>query len=137
MAVKDQYLEYVIEQLAGVAALRSRRMFGGIGFYSADRFFGLIAGDVLYLKVDDSNRADFLGRGCRPFQPFRDKPEYSMSYYDVPADVLEDAEELAAWARKSIAVAAPAPVQKRTALASARSRPTRQTRRGTSPGRRS
>jgi TfoX/Sxy family transcriptional regulator of competence genes len=28
-----------------------------------------------------------------------------MSYYGVPADVLEDGEELARWARKSVAVA--------------------------------
>jgi TfoX/Sxy family transcriptional regulator of competence genes len=28
-----------------------------------------------------------------------------MSYFDVPADLLEDAEELSRWARKSVAVA--------------------------------
>jgi len=108
MAVKDEYLAWVLEQLAGVAQLRSRRMFGGVGLYSGERFFGLIDDDVLYLKVDHRNRIEFIARGCKPLQPFKDKPEYSMSYYDVPADVLEDVEELARWARGSIAIASPA-----------------------------
>src|SRR5262245_57284793 len=115
MPVKTQYLAWVLEQLAGVSALRSRRMFGGVGLYSGERFFGLIDDDVLYLKVDDSNRAEFLARGCHPFQPFKDKPEYSMSYYDVPADVLEDADELSRWALKSIAVSATSTTARRTA----------------------
>jgi DNA transformation protein len=112
--VKNHYLAYVLEQLAGVSALRSRRMFGGVGLYSGDLFFGLIDDDVLYLKVDDSNRPDYLARGCEPFRPFKDKPEYSMSYFGVPADVLEDDEELARWARKSVAIASVAPSKARS-----------------------
>jgi len=109
MPVRPQFVAWILEQLAGVSALRSRRMFGGVGLYSGDRFFGLIDDDVLYLKVDDSNRGDFVARGCRPFQPVKEKPEYSMSYYDVPVDVLEDADELTGWALKSVTVAAASP----------------------------
>jgi DNA transformation protein and related proteins len=106
VAVSADYLTYVLEQLAGVAEVSSRRMFGGAGLYSGTLFFGLIDDDVLYLRVDDSNRADFEARRMPAFQPFKDKPEYSMSYYEVPAEVLEDAEQLAVWARRSVAVAA-------------------------------
>jgi DNA transformation protein len=106
--VRKEYLAWVLEQLAGVSGLRSRRMFGGVGLYGGERFFGLIDDDVLYLRVDDSNRPEFVAHGCKPFRPFKDKPEYSMSYYDVPVDVLEDVERLVQWARRSIAVAAPA-----------------------------
>ena len=63
MAVKTQYLAYVLEQLADLGGVRSRRMFGGVGLYRDDRFFGLIDDHVLYFKVDDSNRADYLARG--------------------------------------------------------------------------
>ena len=108
MPVRKEYLAWVLEQLAGVSGLRSRHMFGGVGLYGGERFFGLIDDDVLYLRVDDSNRPEFLAHGCKPLRPFKDKPEYSMSYYDVPVDVLEDVERLAQWARRSIAVAAPA-----------------------------
>ena len=41
-------------------------MFGGVGLYHADLFFGIIARDVLYLKVDDVNRPDYEAAGrCR------------------------------------------------------------------------
>ncbi|MFT7671250.1 MAG: DNA transformation protein, partial [Planctomycetota bacterium] len=38
----DDYLDYVIEQLAGLGAITSRKMFGGAGLYCDDLFFGLI-----------------------------------------------------------------------------------------------
>lgn len=106
MSVTRGYQEYVLEQLSGLGDVTARRMFGGVGLYSGEFFFALIDDDVLYLRADDSNRADFEARRMAPFQPFKDKPEYSMSYYATPAEVLEDAEELAIWARKSVAVAA-------------------------------
>ena len=109
MAVTQTFLAYVLEQLGGLPRLRSRRMFGGVGLYGDDLFFGLVDEDTLYLRVDERSRADVATRGSRPFQPFKDKPELSMSYYDVPADVLEDAEELTEWARRALRVAAAAP----------------------------
>ena len=51
-------------------------------------------------KVDDTNRPDFEAAGTGPFIPFEDKP-YPMSYWEVPADVLEDQNELCGWARKA------------------------------------
>lgn len=109
MAVSEDFLTYVQEQLAGIDGLSSRRMFGGVGLYSGDRFFGLLADNTLYLKADDLNRGDFLARGMQPFRPYRNRPELSMSYYAVPADVLEDADTLLAWARRAVrsAVASP------------------------------
>jgi len=105
MTVGKEYAQYVLEQLAGLGHVTSRRMFGGVGLYFDGFFFGLIAGDVLYFKVDDSNRADYQARGMRAFRPYADKPDVSMAYFEVPAHALEDGEELIAWARKSIAVA--------------------------------
>lgn len=105
MAFSSDFLTYVVEQLSSLSYIKSRRMFGGIGLYSDDLFFALIADDTLYFKVDDSNRAEYERRGSKPFCPFPDKSEFSMSYYDVPADLLEDADELARWARKSVAIA--------------------------------
>jgi DNA transformation protein len=105
MAVNADFLRYVLDQLAGLGHIAPRRMFGGVGLYHEDRFFGLIAGDTLYLKVNDSNRGDYEARGMRRFRPFPDKPYWSMTYYELPADALEDADECAAWARKSAAIA--------------------------------
>jgi DNA transformation protein and related proteins len=106
MSVSADYLAYVIDQLTPFGRVASRRMFGGVGLYLEDVFFGLIDDDTLFFKVDDSNRTDYTTRGCKPFQPFPDEPEaYSMSYFEVPADVLEDPDELKLWARKAVAAA--------------------------------
>lgn len=95
---------HVVERLARVTPIRSRRMFGGVGLYSGELFFALIASDVLYLKVDDTNRADFEARGMSAFQPFADR-ESTLSYYELPADVLDDPRQLKPWVEKALAVA--------------------------------
>jgi DNA transformation protein len=109
MTVSTDYLAYVLDQLAALGGVSSRRMFGGAGLYCDELFFGLISDDTLYLRVDDVNRADFTARGAAPFRPYADRPELSMSYYEAPADVLEDARRLAEWARRSVEVAQRAP----------------------------
>ena len=109
MTVSADFLAYVLDQLRELDNVSSRRMFGGAGLYRDELFFGLISDDTLYLRVDDSNRADYSARGAAPFRPYADRPELSMSYYEAPADVLEDARELAEWARRSVAVAERAP----------------------------
>src|SRR5260370_29418036 len=105
MAVSSDYLDYVHDQLSGLGGVTSRRMFGGAGLYCDEFFFALIDNDTLYLRVNDANRADFTTRGMGQFRPSPDSPQLSMSYYETPADVLEDAAALVAWARRSVAAA--------------------------------
>lgn len=105
MAFSQEYLDYVLEQLEPLGAVRAKKMFGGIGlYYDGDVFFALIENDVLRFKVDDSNRGDYTALGMGPFKPYKDKSTL-MQYYEVPVDVLEEAETLAAWGRKAVAVA--------------------------------
>jgi len=105
MAVSREYLDYVHDQLSGLGGVSSRRMFGGAGLYCDEFFFALIDNDTLYLRVNDANRADFTTRGMGQFRPYADRPELSMSYYETPADVLEDPAQLVSWARRSVAAA--------------------------------
>lgn len=98
MAVSSSYFEFVVEQLAEIVPIRSRRMFGGVGIYGDGLFFAIIADDVLYFKVDDSNRPDYERLGMAQFM--------NMQYYQLPADLLEDPDELGEWVEKSLAVAA-------------------------------
>lgn len=109
MAVSADYLQYVLDQLQRLGDVSSRRMFGGVGLYCGEFFFGLIDDDTLYLRVDDSNRAEYTARGAAQFRPYKDRPQLSMNYYDVPPEVLDDARQLAEWARRSVAVAQRAP----------------------------
>jgi DNA transformation protein len=105
MAVQPQYLDYILEQLAGLPAVRPNRMFGGIGLYSDGLFFGLIDDDTLFFKTGEVNVADYLSRNMPKFMPFPDKTGAVMGYHQVPADVIEEPELLVEWARKSVAVA--------------------------------
>ncbi len=105
MASSSDYLNYVMDQLSQLDELRSRRMFGGHGLYSGEVFFGIISNDTLYFKVGDGNRAEYQTRGMRPFSPYADRPRVSLSYFEVPPEVLEDGEECREWARRAIAAA--------------------------------
>ena len=104
MRVTDGFRAFVLEQLAGVKSVQARAMFGGVGLYADEVFFGILAADTVYLKVDDSNRGQYEAAGMTAFRPYADKP-MTMSYYQVPAGVIEDGDELAAWARASIRAA--------------------------------
>ena len=115
MTVSSDFLAYVLEQLVGLAGLSARRMFGGVGLYCEELFFGLIDNDTLYLRVNDDNRADYTARRMSPFRPYADRPELSMSYYEAPADVLEDAAQLVVWARRSVGAAVAAAKRPRRA----------------------
>jgi DNA transformation protein len=111
MSVSDNYRTYIIEQLGALPALSTRRMFGGLGLYSGDWFFGLIDDDVLFFKVDDANREDYVSRGMKAFMPF--PGQASMGYFQVPVDVIEEAEDLTRWARRSVEVAQRAGLKKK------------------------
>jgi DNA transformation protein and related proteins len=91
-----------------------RRMFGGEGIYAGEQIIGLVVDDRLYLKTADSNRADYLAEGCKPFSFRRGEKITATSYYAVPERLLDDSEEFAQWARKAQAAAlAPKPRKKR------------------------
>ena len=113
MPQSKEYLQYVLGQLDGLRGVVSRRMFGGAGLYQDEVFFGLLFRGTLYFKVNDTNRADYESRSMGRFQPYPDKPYLSFTYYEVPADILEDREELTSWARRSIAAALALAAEKR------------------------
>jgi DNA transformation protein and related proteins len=105
MAVQPQYLAYVLEQLEGLGSVQPRRMFGGVGLYRGELFFGLIDDDTLYLKTDETNSAQYQARNMPRFMPPVNRPMGPMGYHQVPADIIEDAESLVSWARQSVEVA--------------------------------
>ena len=105
MPVSADYLQYVLEQLAELGAVRAQRMFGGAGLYCDEQFFAIVTDDTLYLRTDPAGREEFTARGMPPFRPYADRPEVSLTYYQVPADVLEEARQLLAWSRRALAAA--------------------------------
>jgi DNA transformation protein and related proteins len=105
LGVSDGFRAYVLDQLADLGEVTPRSMFGGIGLYRGDVFFGLIARDVLYLKVDDRTRPEYEAAGMTGFQPYPDREKMSTNYYEVPLAVLESAGTLTQWARRAVDVA--------------------------------
>jgi len=104
LSVTDGFKSFVLDQLEEVGDVTPRSMFGGVGLYHHGVFFGIIARDTLYLKVGDATRGDYERAKMRAFEPFPNRAG-TKKYYAVPIGVLENAAELAAWARKAIAVA--------------------------------
>jgi DNA transformation protein len=104
MNSRDKFLDFLVDQLHHVDDVIAKRMFGGVGLYSGDLFFAIVYHDVVYFKVDDVNRGDYVRAGTKPFKPYEDRPT-TMQYYAVPAVVLEDDDELCTWARGAIAAA--------------------------------
>lgn len=102
MPVSAEYRAFVEDQLGRVMPVRSRRMFGGLGFYSGDRFFAIADDDVLYFKVDDETRPRYEQRRMRPFNPMGTPMN---GYWQVPVEVLEDADVLREWAEEAVEVA--------------------------------
>lgn len=104
MRVSDGFRSFVLDQLEPLGQIVAKSMFGGVGLYCDGVFFGLIALDVLYLKVDATTRSDYESARALPFRPFPDRAG-TMRSYAVPVDVLESQLELVEWARKAVTVA--------------------------------
>lgn len=118
MPVSNDYIDFARDQLAHFEPLRIKRMFGGAGIYSGEIFFAILVDDALYLKVGDSNRAEYEQRGLGPFTyETKTGRTGTMSYYPVPPEVLEDPEVLGLWVRGALEAARQAtrkPAPKRT-----------------------
>ena len=92
----DSFREFVLEQLEEAGDVSCRAMFGGYGLYRAGAFFGIIYKGRLYFKVSEASRALYARAGMKPFRP--SAKQTLSSFYEVPADILESREDLAAWA---------------------------------------
>ena len=104
MHVSAGFRDFALDQLAGVDGLRARAMFGGVGLYAEEVFFGILAADVLFFKVDHTNWREYEAAGSSPFKPYADRA-MTMPYYNVPIVVLEDAVLLGEWAARAVAAA--------------------------------
>lgn len=105
MAVSDAYRDYVLEQLGGLGPVTARRMFGGVGLYNRGLFFAVLDDDQVFFRVDDETRPAYEALGARPFSPMPDREQPMMGYFEVPAAVLDDRNDLVAWAGRAVAVA--------------------------------
>lgn len=106
-----EFADYVIDLLRPLGAVRAKRMFGGFGIYLDEHMFALIVDDTLYLKADGRNRAAYEARAMAPFVYTRQGKPVSLSYHAVPAEALEDTQDLLALARLGVEAALASPAR--------------------------
>ena len=98
---KDEgFRVFVEDQLAGMERVEIRPMFGGYGVYHSGVFFGIIFRGQLFFKTNEATRAAYVTRGMKPFRP--SATQTLKSYYEVPAEVLDEADALVAWAQEAV-----------------------------------
>jgi DNA transformation protein and related proteins len=102
--------EFIHDLFASFGPVTVRRMFSGAGIFAEGLMFGLIIRDVIYLKVDESNAADFEREGCSPFTYTRgtksgQPSEHALPYWRLPERLYDDPDEFALWAKRAFAIA--------------------------------
>jgi len=108
MSARNDYVDYLLEQLAPLAVLgtlKAKRMFGGHGLYLDGVMFGLVSDDILYFKADLGNQGMFDARDMPPFIYTRQGRPVTLSFRAPPAEAFEDPAELLALARLGVEAA--------------------------------
>jgi DNA transformation protein len=93
--------DYLLEALEPAGCATLRRMFGGIALYLDGVVMGLVYDDTAYFKADDRTRPDYEAAGSKPFLYVSRGRTIAMSYWEVPAAILDEPEALQDWARKA------------------------------------
>lgn len=126
MAKGDGFKDFVLDQLADLRGLTCRAMFGGYGLRYRETFFGIIHKGRLYFKVTPETVESYRAMGTKPFRVTSTMT--LKTYYEVPADIFEDAAQLAEWAETASTAQRPKPARRQAAPKAYRSTPARRTR---------
>jgi len=105
MTVSSEFIEFLLETLAPLGSVQSRRMFGGAGLYCDGVMFALIADDAVYLKASDKTSEAFVDEGLKPFTYHGKNKPITMSYWRIPERLFDDQDEFVAWAEIALGVA--------------------------------
>ncbi|HUK58618.1 MAG TPA: TfoX/Sxy family protein [Stellaceae bacterium] len=107
MAVSRAFIDYVRDQLQpwGGGDITAQRMFSSAGLFRGGIMFALVHDDTLYFRTDAENVADFIAAGMAPFSYARAGRSVALGYHQVPAEVIEEPDELAQWAAAALAAA--------------------------------
>src|SRR6516162_2200693 len=78
MVASEYFAEFLREQLAPLGRVTTRRMFGKTGVFCDGLMFGMVTDNMLYLRVDDHNRAAF--KEAESFPPLSYKKKGPTSH---------------------------------------------------------
>ena len=110
--------EFLIDLFAHFGPVTIRRMFSGFGTSADGTNFALALRSGLYFRADDATIPQFEAEGSKPFQyQTRAKTVTVNSYWQLPARLFDDTEELSRWARAALGAAQRAALKKRSRAA--------------------
>ena len=101
----SEFIDYLQDAFREFGEVNARKMFGGHGIFYDGLMIGLIADDMLYLKVDKQTVSRFEAEELPQFQYQKGDKLVGMSYYLAPESALEDPTELREWAELAYAAA--------------------------------
>ena len=106
MVASDSFADFLREQLAPVRprsnaayVRQDRRFLRGL-------MFGMVTDNMLYLRVDDHNRAAF--KEAKSFPPLsyeKNGCTIDLSFWRAPERLFDEPDELVTWARVALAAA--------------------------------
>ena len=106
--------DFLIDLFADFGPVTIRKMFSGFGISADGTNFALALRAGLYFRADEETIPQFEAEGCGPFQyQTRSKTVTVNSYWQLPARLFDDSEELAVWARSALGAAQRAALRKR------------------------
>jgi DNA transformation protein and related proteins len=107
--------EFLSDLFADFGPVTIRRMFSGFGISVDGVNFALALRAGLYFRADETTIAQFEAEGAKPFQyQTRAKTVTVNSYWQLPARLFDDTEELSQWARAALGAAQRAALKKRS-----------------------
>ena len=124
MVASDDFADFLRDQLAPLGRISVRRMFGKTGVFCDELMFGMVTDNMLYLRVDDDNRAAFKEAASFPPLNYERKDRtIDLSFWRAPERLFDEPDELVTWARAALAAARRVAAKRKRTARRRRSRP--------------
>ncbi len=108
--------DFLTDLFSGFGPVTLRRMFSGYGISADGTNFALALRAGLYFRADEATIPQFEAEGSKPFQ-YQQKRTGKVvtvnSYWELPARLFDDCDELTGWAKAALAAAQRAALSKR------------------------
>jgi DNA transformation protein len=109
--------DFLTDLFSDFGPVTLRRMFSGYGISVDGINFALALRAGLYFRADEETIPHFQAEGSKPFQ-YQQRSTAKVvtvnSYWELPARLFDDSEELTGWARAALAAAQRAALHKRS-----------------------
>jgi len=118
VAVTQEFREHLLDLFGGLGPVTIRRMFGGLGLYLDDACFALVFQETIKMRGDAELGPEFEAAGSEQWTYQREGREaVAMPYWQLPDSAMDDPDEAATWARRSLGPAQLAAAEKAAAKA--------------------